>query len=174
MRELRESLLALKALGLYLYDRSDSQGFRLLRDKETDTSNTINLPVVYDPAPKKANLDELGEGSAIDRTEKLKYEAYNQEKIIKFEAVLVYQPPVTEVAPEALEAVVLKAVDRAQKKDEQQPADVAGEAPVPEEAEPAVPAPAAEGAVEGAAAPVDAAAEVPAAAGAGGQGAAAE
>lgn len=156
MRELRESLLGLKALGLYLYDRPNDPGFKLLRDRDTDTNNTINLPVIYDPTPKKANLDDLGEGSAIDRTEKLKYEAFTQEKIIRFEAVLIYQPPVTEVAAETLEAVVLKAVDRSQKQEEQPaevPAPAAGgaeDAPAAPEA-PAAPAPAE---AEGAAAPV--------------------
>ncbi len=109
MRILRDRLGSLNVLGLYLYDTEGMPGgFKIIRDSETDKANTINLPVIYDPTPKKANLDEAGENGTLDRTEEITYEAYAKERISKFSAKLVYENVSPEIPADELEQMVAK------------------------------------------------------------------
>ncbi len=90
LQDLNVRLERLKGAGLYLYKQEGKSGFDTLR-AETDNFNTINLPAVYDPTPKKADLDAISDGNAVDRSEKIKYEVFAKEPVRQFVARLIYE-----------------------------------------------------------------------------------
>lgn len=111
--ELNNRLGSLKGAGLHIYNVEGRQGFRMIRDKEEDSNNTINLPKIYDPTPVKADFDSMGEDGTIDRSEKLQYEPFTKERITRFEARLIYEPTAKtsdKEASEQEEAIIRQAL----------------------------------------------------------------